>query len=104
MAVAQGEGPPRPVSNTTTGVSPQQPATPQRETVRQLIAEAWRFTGPLPPPEFFAESERVLPGPAERILAMAEREQRHRHATVGHGQANEHLLAQRGQAIAGVLA
>jgi len=103
MTDAQGGEPPRPVPNTVTDVTPQQPATPRKEVVRRLIAEAWRFAGPLPPPEFFAEYNRILPGSAERILAMAEREQAHRHKTVNHGQTNEHVLAKRGQVIAGGL-
>lgn len=31
-----------------------------------------RFSGPLPPPQLFEGYERVCPGAAERILAMAE--------------------------------
>lgn len=34
------------------------------------------FSGPLPPPEALAEYEKVCPGLAERIVVMAEREQR----------------------------
>ncbi|WP_372000981.1 DUF2335 domain-containing protein [Tistrella mobilis] len=37
------------------------------------------FSGPLPPPALFAHYEDVLPGAAERILALTEREQAHRH-------------------------
>lgn len=36
------------------------------------------FSGPLPPPECFEQYEQVLPGSAERILAMAEKQQNHR--------------------------
>lgn len=32
------------------------------------------FQGPIPPPDLIAQYERVAPGFAERILAMAERE------------------------------
>jgi len=108
--VAQGEEGPRPPigvppNTTTTGPAPAPPPAPrpQREVVREIIAEAWRFAGPLPPPELFAEYDRVLPGSAERILAMAEREQKHRHDVVSRGQQDEHTLAKRGQAIAAVL-
>ena len=34
------------------------------------------FTGPLPPPEDFEKYNQILPGAADRILAMAENEQR----------------------------
>lgn len=37
-------------------------------------------SGPLPSPDDFAGYETVLSGAAERLLAMAESEQRHRHA------------------------
>jgi uncharacterized membrane protein len=35
--------------------------------------------GPLPPPEELAEYDKVVPGLAERLIAMTEREQAHRH-------------------------
>ncbi len=37
-----------------------------------------RFKGPLPHPEVLAGYEQILPGAAERIIAMAEREGDHR--------------------------
>lgn len=36
--------------------------------------------GPLPPAHAMADYDRVLPGAAERIMQMAEREQSHRHS------------------------
>lgn len=36
------------------------------------------FTGPLPHPDSFAGYENTLPGAADRILSMAEKEQNHR--------------------------
>ena len=45
----------------------------------QIVAvEAAAFTGPLPPPSMFNHYNEVLPGSAERILRMAEKEQEHR--------------------------
>lgn len=44
----------------------------------QLIAHAALHIGPLPPAEELAKYEKVLPGAADRIVAMAEREQQHR--------------------------
>ena len=35
---------------------------------------------PLPPPNLLATYDKILPGAAERIFVMAEREQNHRHA------------------------
>lgn len=37
------------------------------------------FQGPIPHPDHFAQYDKVLPGAAERILKMAEREQENRH-------------------------
>lgn len=36
------------------------------------------YSGPLPPPEDFASYERVLAGSTDRILTMAEEQQKHR--------------------------
>lgn len=44
-----------------------------------IVARSHR--GPLPDPETYAGYEHVLPGSAERILRMAEREQEHRHVS-----------------------
>lgn len=43
-----------------------------------MIAYAASHSGPLPPASQFAKYDDVLPGAAERILAMAERNQAHR--------------------------
>ena len=40
--------------------------------------EAELFEGPLPPPQTLAEYERLCPGTASRILAMAEGQSQHR--------------------------
>lgn len=37
-----------------------------------------RFSGPLPPPKQLEEYEKVLPGAADRILTMAEKQSEHR--------------------------
>lgn len=49
------------------------------EKVRSAVVQASRFSGPLPPPDLYEEYEKVLPGSADRILAMAEKEQSQRH-------------------------
>lgn len=38
-----------------------------------------RYSGPLPHPKILSGYEQILPGTADRIVAMAEREQEHRH-------------------------
>lgn len=43
------------------------------ETAQAELVLTSSFQGPLPPPEVFAQYEAVLPGAAERILAMTEK-------------------------------
>ena len=50
--------------------------TEMKAIVAQLIAN--QFSGPIPPPDIMAGYDQVLPGSAERILAMAERQPLHR--------------------------
>lgn len=54
------------------------PSEPDRRKMEAIIMER-RFSGPLPPPEFLAAYKEILPDSPERILSMAEKEQRHRH-------------------------
>lgn len=43
------------------------------------LAISQEFSGPVPPPDILEGYEKCLPGSADRILAMAEKEQSHRH-------------------------
>lgn len=45
---------------------------------RNVTVQQAHYQGPLPLPNHFEGYERVLPGSAERIIAMAEKEQDHR--------------------------
>jgi uncharacterized membrane protein len=49
------------------------------DVVERIVAAAWHYSGPLPTPEMLRGYDSVVPGAAERIVAMAEREQGHRH-------------------------
>lgn len=42
------------------------------------VAASYSFSGPLPPPEALDKYNQALPGAAERILAMAEKQSDHR--------------------------
>ncbi len=46
--------------------------------VRQQQINIQQFQGPIPPPEILARYDEVIPGGADRILAMAERQAAHR--------------------------
>lgn len=43
------------------------------------VEKSSSFAGPLPPPSLFNGYEKTLPGAADRILKMAEKEQENRH-------------------------
>ncbi len=42
------------------------------------ILEASMYSGPIPPPVFFAEYEKALPGLADRVMKMSETQTAHR--------------------------
>ena len=50
----------------------------QAELLAVKIEQHSVYSGPLPPAEQFAAYESILPGSAERILQMAEKQQSHR--------------------------
>ncbi len=39
-----------------------------------------QYSGPIPPPEMMREFDSIVPGAADRILSMAERQEAHRHS------------------------
>ncbi len=49
--------------------------TRNRKSENEEIQISQTYTGPLPPPTYFAQYEQIYPGAANRILKMAEREQ-----------------------------
>jgi uncharacterized membrane protein len=51
---------------------------PEQGHMLEMRAEYRSFSGPLPHPEVLARYNEVIPGGAERILAMAERQSEHR--------------------------
>lgn len=51
--------------------------SPQSTSIRAKI-QAEFFSGPIPPPSLLARYNEVVPDGAERILAMAERQSKHR--------------------------
>jgi uncharacterized membrane protein len=59
-------------------MSAEQSSKRKAELTAKLTAQI-RYSGPLPAPELFRQYDEVLPGAAERILKMAEREAAHRH-------------------------
>jgi uncharacterized membrane protein len=46
---------------------------------RELVFRYAEYSGPIPPPELIAGYQEAIPNGGERVLALAEREQEHRH-------------------------
>jgi uncharacterized membrane protein len=57
---------------------PTQPSQPQPPSRGTLVHAS--FSGPLPPPEALDRYNQIVPGLAERIVAMAESQSQHRQA------------------------
>ena len=55
------------------------PEDEKQKEITAVISHTRTFSGPLPTPEAFAKYNKVLPGAADRILRMAEKEQDTRH-------------------------
>ena len=49
-----------------------------RQIVRHEISMSSTFSGPLPPPDILARYNEAIPGGAERIIVLAERQAEHR--------------------------
>lgn len=62
------------------GQSQPAPIPPPQGVVTIGQATVALTTGPIPPPEQLAAYEQIVPGAANRILIMAEQEQRVRHS------------------------
>src|SRR3954447_14674500 len=58
-----------------------------------------RWSGPLPPPAALEQFERASPGAADRILTMAEQEEKHRHELERMMVSSEIKTRNRGQAL-----
>ena len=59
---------------------PSQQLPPKKQEIKQIVSEvvAESFSGPLPPPSMLSQYNQIVPGAAERIIAMAERQAQHR--------------------------
>ena len=62
-----------PVANPTT-----LPSRPQQTPTHVSTSITTSYQGPLPPPEMLERHKQVLPNGAERVVAMAESQMRHR--------------------------
>ena len=65
------------------------------QEVKLVHQEAYQ--GPLPHPDLLVKYEEIIPGSAERILSMAEKEQQHRHQL--ENEVIEKEIAQKGRGL-----
>ncbi len=70
----------RPINPEANRYPPEADASEIRISKREVLSAAFRFQGPLPPPQMLREYEDVFSGCADRIVAMAERQSAHRQA------------------------
>lgn len=74
------------------------------EAKAELISVVQQLTvshsGWLPTPEYLVRYEAALPGLAERIVRMPEREQEHRHRAVEESMTRDYKIRTRGQILA----
>ena len=75
------------MANQSTAPQPKPDDEPQKSVVipeskeeleKFLIAVYQEFAGPIPPPSMMKQYEETLPGSADRILKMAEKQSEHR--------------------------
>lgn len=72
----------------------------QRREVIEIISQRESHSGPLPSPAQLKAYDEVLPGLAERIVQLTEKEQTHRHTTVDFITRRESRIRERGQICA----
>jgi uncharacterized membrane protein len=78
--------------------------TTDKPSQSPVTIQARQWNGPLPPPAALEQFERIIPGSAERILRMAEKEQDHRVAQETDGLAADIEDTRRGQWFGGLVA
>ena len=68
--------------------------------IKVVKAVSQQFSGPIPPPHILGDYDKVQVGFAERIIAMAENEQAHRHGIENRALSSEISVQKRGQIFA----
>lgn len=82
--------------------TPLDPQTPAQSPA-QFVIQQQSFAGPIPPPQIMEAYERILPGSADRILKMAEKQSDHRQGLENQVVAGNLAAQVRGQRYAGGL-
>jgi uncharacterized membrane protein len=71
-----------------------------RTAILEMIERHESHSGPLPTPDYLEKYEQILPGLAERIVRIPEREQEFRHSIANGYMEREFQLKSRGQIFA----
>lgn len=82
------------------------PREQQSRAIEQLsvqLSMRSQYSGPIPPPKFLSQFEEIVPGSAERILAMAERQSAHRQSLESIVIPDQLSQSSRGQTFAFIL-
>jgi uncharacterized membrane protein len=82
-----------------------EPARSQQaqQRIQVAIKQETQWSGPIPPPEVLDRLNQVIPGGAERVLKMAEKEQTHRIGIERDGLAASRDDARRGQYLGALI-
>ena len=80
-----------------------QPAESSENEVQTSQGVSLQYSGPIPPPSILEGYERLLPGAADRILSMAEKEQQHRHQLEKDESVDNRLTVKRGAIFAFII-
>jgi hypothetical protein len=67
-----------PLASVSQEISEQRPATSRGPTLPTASIISAHWSGPLPPPVELEKIDQIIPGGADRLLRMAEKEQAHR--------------------------
>ena len=78
MSEIQSENQSLTTTTTTQGVETVELKNEDVKAVVERVIAEYQFRGPIPPPDTMSGYERTLPGAADRILAMAEKQAEHR--------------------------
>lgn len=71
----------------------------QRAAIVEVVEQTLSHSGPLPPPDQLHAYETAMPGLAERIVRLTEREQEHRHEIIAIAVRRNARLKDRGQVL-----
>lgn len=67
------------------------------ENLLRLSVQHKSFRGAIPPPAILEQYQKILPSSPERIISMAEKQQKHKHTIINQALNSEFSLKNKGQ-------